>query len=119
MRYKREPVRKLNLNTFGQAVQGARMEKGMTQQELADKYGVNERTISMIESKSPLLSLQLFYEIATEFDLSVDEFFYPTKTAEISSQRRQLNALLDKLSPDKLAVVEATAKAVLTTKSIR
>ena len=52
------------------------------------------RYIASIENSGQHPSLQIFYELVTRYDISVDQFFFPDKTAEKSTQRRQLDTLL-------------------------
>ena len=53
-----------------------------------------------------------FYELVTRYDISVDQFFFPDKSAEKDTQRRQLDTLLDSMSEKGIRVVTATAKEI-------
>ena len=46
------------------------------------------------------------------YDISVDQFFFPDKSAEKDTQRRQLDTLLDSMSEKGIRVVTATAKEI-------
>ena len=48
----------------------------------------------------------------TRDNISVDQFFFPNRDAEKSTQRRQLDTLLDSISDKGLRIVTATAKEV-------
>ena len=50
------------------------------------------------------------YELVTLLDVSVDTFFFPNKETDKSTQRRQLDSLLDEVSDQGLRIVTATAK---------
>lgn len=52
------------------------------------------------------------YELATLLDVSVDTFFFPNKETDKSTQRRQLDSLLDEVSDQGLRIVTATAKEI-------
>ena len=65
-----------------------------------------------IENEGQHPSLQKFYEFVTMFQLSVDEFFFPKQTAERSSKRLQLDAILDQMSEEELTVIFAAAREV-------
>ena len=65
-----------------------------------------------IENKGQQPSLQIFYELVTRYDISVDQFFFPNKSAEKDTQRRQLDTLLDSMSEKGIRVVTATAKEI-------
>ncbi len=48
---------------------------------------------------------------------SVDQFFFPNKKVDKSTQRRQLDSLLDEMDDNDLIIMTATAKGILETKS--
>jgi len=62
-------------------------------------------------------SLQIFYELVTILDVSVDQFFFPNKETEKSTQRRQLESLLDEMDDKDLTIMTATAKGIQEAKS--
>lgn len=53
----------------------ARAEKGMTQQQLADRAGVSRQTINAIESGKFVPSTVLALKMAQIFERSVEEIF--------------------------------------------
>lgn len=67
----------LDLSIFGLRVKECRKDRGITQKQLAADLGVTARYVGKIENKGQHPSLQVFYELATMFALSVDLFFYP------------------------------------------
>ena len=52
------------------------------------------------------------YELVTLLDVSVDTCFSPNKETDKSTQRRQLDSLLDEVSDQGLRIVTATAKEI-------
>ena len=70
------------------------------------------RYIASIENSGQHPSLQIFYELVTLLDVSVDQFFFPNKKTEKSTQRRRLDSLLDDISYKGLQIVTATAKEI-------
>lgn len=70
------------------------------------------RYIASIENSGQHPSLQIFYELVTLLDVSVDQFFFPNKETDKSTQRRQLESLLDDMSDKGLRIVTATAKEI-------
>ena len=97
---------------LGLAIKQAREERGWTQAYVAELVGKTDRTIMNIENKGQQPSLQIFYELVTRYNISVDQFFFPNRDAEKSTQRRQLDTLLDSISDKGLRIVTATAKEV-------
>ena len=56
-------------------VQKVRMEKGFTQEELAQKVGVSRQTVIAIEKGNYTPSVMLALKIARTFKLSVEDIF--------------------------------------------
>ena len=108
----RQKIDKYDFKAFGQAIKAARKAKGLSRNELADQMGIAPRYIASIENNGQHPSLQIFYELVTLLDVSVDQFFFPDDTAEKSTQRRQLNVLLDSMSDKGIRIVTATAKEI-------
>jgi len=52
-----------------------RAEKGMTQEELADKVNVTRQTIIAIEKNKYIPSLELAYKISLFFNKKIEEIF--------------------------------------------
>ena len=52
------------------------------------------------------------YERVTLLGVSVDTFFFSNKETDKSTQRRQLDSLLDEVSDQGLRIVTATAKEI-------
>ena len=108
---KRE-VKKYDFKAFGQAIKAARKAKGISRNQLADQMHIDPRYIASIENSGQHPSLQIFYELVTLLDVSVDQFFFPNKETDKSTQRRQLESLLDDMSDKGLRIVTATAKEI-------
>jgi transcriptional regulator with XRE-family HTH domain len=108
---KRE-IDKYDFKAFGQAIKAARKAKGISRNQLADQMNIAPRYIASIENSGQHPSLQIFYELVTLLDVSVDQFFFPNKETGKSTQRRQLESLLDDMSDKGLRIVTATAKEI-------
>lgn len=103
---------KYDFKAFGQAIKEARKAKGYSRNALADELNIAPRYIASIENSGQHPSLQIFYELVTLLDVSVDTFFFPDKQTDKSTQRRQLDSLLDEISEKGLRIIAATAKEV-------
>lgn len=106
----KRPVEKYDFKAFGQAIKNARNERGESRKNVSDDMNISPRYLANIENKGQQPSLQIFYELVTRYHISVDQFFFPNDTAEKTTQRRQLDTLLDSMSNKGLRVVAATAK---------
>ena len=97
----KRPVPLYDFAAFGQAIKAARTGRNESRKKVSDEMNISPRYLANIENKGQQPSLQIFYELVTRYDISVDQFFFPDKTAEKSTQRRQLDTLLDSMSDTK------------------
>ena len=103
---------KYDFRAFGLAIKEARKKQGLTREQVGAMIEIDPRYLTNIENKGQQPSLQIFYELVTRYDISVDQFFFPDKSAEKDTQRRQLDTLLDSMSEKGIRVVTATAKEI-------
>ena len=103
---------KYDFKAFGQAIKEAKKAKGILRNQLADRLNIAPRYIASIENSGQHPSLQIFYELATFLDVSVDQFFFPEREQEKSTRRRQLDTMLDTMSETDLKIMSATAKGI-------
>ena len=96
---------KLDLRTFGRTVQEAREGKGLKREKLAEMLDLSPRHTQYIETRGQHPSLQKFYEIATLFDISIDNIFFPDTTKSKTTQRRQLDTIIIAVVLMSLAIV--------------
>ena len=80
--------RKFDFRPMGLAIKKAREKKGMTQEQLADIIGRDTRTVMYHENDGQHPSLNIFYQLVTRFDISVDQFFYPDMSADDACKKR-------------------------------
>ena len=97
--------RKFDFRPMGLAIKKAREKKGMTQEQLADIIGRDTRTVMYHENDGQHPSLDIFYQLATMFNLSVDQFFYTDMSADEAAKKR-IDILLNLLSESELRLVE-------------
>ena len=95
---------------FGQAIKSTREKKGLTRKELAAQIRISPRYIASIQNSGQTPRLQFFYLLITFLDMSVDQFFFPEKVVAKTTQRRQLDTLLDNISENGLRIITAVAK---------
>ncbi len=108
----KRPIPLYDFKAFGQAIKAARTGRGESRKMVSDALYISPRYLANIENKGQQPSLQVFYDLVTRFDISVDQFFFADKAIEKSTQRRQLDALLDSMSDQGLRIVTATAKEI-------
>ena len=93
---------------IGQAIKKAREARGMTREQLSGIIGYAPRHFQSIENEGQYPSIELFIQLITMFDVSVDEYIFPDNEVKKSSVRRRLDAQLDNLDDKELSVIEAT-----------
>ena len=67
---------------LGNKVKLARIEAGLTQQELADQVGITRQTIGLIEANKYNPSIKLCLMIAAVSGKGLDELFWIAKVKE-------------------------------------
>ena len=63
----------MNQEKIGKFIAECRKKKNMTQQELAEKLGVSDRTVGNWENGRNMPDLSLFKPLCTELDVSINE----------------------------------------------
>ena len=107
--------RRFDFHDIGRAIKRAREASGMTQEQLAYIVDRSPRTIMYNENDGQHPSLNTFYQLVTMFDISVDQYFYPSRNAN-SECRKRIDAMLGSLNERELKIVEATIQAMKATK---
>lgn len=98
---------------LGLAIREAREKAGLSRNDLGDKVFYGERHIADIENTGSHPSFQLFHDLVTMFNISVDEYFYPTEKVAKSTARRQIETALDLLSDNELKIIQGTIDGIL------
>ena len=110
MKFERDE-RRFDFHDIGLAIKKAREASGMTQEQLAYIVDRAPRTIMYNENDGQHPSLNTFYQMVTMFNISVDQYFYPSKNKG-SECRKRINAMLNALDEKELKIVEATIQAM-------
>ena len=98
---------------LGLAIREAREKAGLSRNDLGDKVFYGERHIADIENVGSHPSFQLFHDLVTMFNISVDEYFYPAENVVKSTARRQIETSLDLLSDNELKIIQGTIDGIL------
>ena len=94
----KRPIPLYDFKAFGEAIKEARKKRGESRNKASSDLYISPRYLANIENKGQHPSLQVFYDLVTRYDISVDQFFFPDKSADRTTQRRQLDAMLDGMS---------------------
>ncbi|MDL2205426.1 helix-turn-helix transcriptional regulator [Ruminococcaceae bacterium OttesenSCG-928-A11] len=103
---------KYDFSAMGQAIKDARLKRGWTREQLAQEVNLAPRYIMSIENKGQHPSFQVFVELMTLFNVSVDQFLFPDIGTGKSTRRRQLDATLDELDEKDFLVLQSTANGL-------
>lgn len=101
---------------LGLAIREAREKAGLSRNDLGDKVFYGERHIADIENTGSHPSFQLYHDLVTMFNISVDEYFYPAEKVAKSTARRQIETYLDLLSDNELTIIQGTIDGILKSK---
>ena len=97
---------------IGQAIKQAREARGMTREAVSEIVDYVPRHIQAIENEGQVPSVELLVQLATMFDISIDEHIFKDKQTAASSVHRRVNTLLDGLDDQELIVIEGTARGL-------
>ena len=111
----KQQAERINFKPFEQTIKSTREKKGLTRKELAAQIRISPRYIASIENSGQTPSLHVFYCFVTCLDMSVDQFFFLEKVIAKTTQRRQLDTLLDNISENGLRIITAVAKEIADT----
>lgn len=109
---------KYDFRAFGLAIKAARMKQGLTREQVGAKIEIDPRYLTNIENKGQHPSLQVFYDLVTLLNVSVDEIFLPTSDKVKSTRRRQLEQQLDTFGDKDMVVMESVAAGIIKSKEV-
>ena len=100
--------------TLGEILKSARQRADITMETLAEKVGITERYLYRIENEGKKPSYDVLHKLVRELNISADSIFYPEKPSK-DSEVENLLRMLSACDERSLAVVKATAKALIDT----
>lgn len=109
---------KYDFRAFGLAIKSARKKQNLTREQVGAMIEIEPRYLTNIENKGQHPSLQVFYDLVSLLNISVDEFFLPASDLDKSTRRRQLEKQLDNLSDKDLVIMESVADGIIKSKKV-
>ena len=109
---------KYDFRAFGLAIKEARMKQGLTREQVGTMIEIDPHYLTNIENKGQHPSLQVFYDLVSLLNVSVDEFFLPASDLKKSTRRRQLEKRLDNLSDKDLVIMKSVADGIIKSKEV-
>ena len=99
--------------SFGTVLKNARMDKKLTQAELAEILNISLSYLKDLERFRNNPSYEVFEKVMHYFNLSADSVIYPNKKQDDNTYQ-QIMRLLVQCDEKQLHVILATAQALLT-----
>lgn len=99
-------------NQFGTVLKNARMDKRLTQAELAEILDISLPYLKDLERFRNYPSYEVFERVIRYFNLSADAVVYPERN-RTDDVYQQLERMLTRCSKEQLRVVLATTEALL------
>lgn len=97
---------------FGTVLKNARMDKKLTQAELAEILDISLSYLKDLERFRNNPSYEIFEKVIRYFNLSADTVIYPNENLD-NSTYQQLERLLTQCDDEQLHVILATTEALL------
>ena len=104
---------KYDFRAFGLAIKEARKKQGLTREQVGAMIEIDPRYLTNIENKGQHPSLQVFYDLVSLLNVSVDEFFLSSDSLAKSSRRRQLESKIDNFTDADLVIMESVADGIV------
>ena len=104
---------KLDFMPVGQDIKQAREARDVTREQLAEIIDYVPRHIQAIENEGQTPSVDLLFQLAEMFDVSLDRHIFKDRDTAKSSIRRRVDMVLDGLTDKELLIIEAAAKGIL------
>ena len=99
----------MNYFEIGQKIRKYRKEKGLSQEQLAEKVNISVTHMSHIETANTKLSLPVLVDIATVLQVQTDQLLFDHKPQGTAAQLMQLAA---DCTPQQLDMIVELAKTV-------
>jgi len=108
---------KFDFRPIGLAIKEARMNQGLTREQVGSIIKIDPRYLTNIENQGQQPSLHVLYQLVTLLNVSLDSFFLHESTSIKSTNRRQVDIQLDNLNDDDLIIVRDVIKAIFENKN--
>lgn len=97
---------------IGLAIKAERKKAGLTREQLAERIHISTRYLISIENNGQAPSFDILYTLIRTFNISMDQYIFNNETDAMSTTRRNINYMLEKLSENELIIVEHTIRGI-------
>lgn len=99
---------------FGIRVKGLRKNRGLSQEELAEKVDISSKYLSRIEMGQHFPSLDILVNLADALNVELKDFFeFAHEKPNPKELRETLNTLLKEADEDKMRLLVKVVRAVV------
>ena len=106
----------MDFSSIGRNIQTIRNQKGLTQRQLAEKTGLDEGYISVIECGKRMPSLKSLISILNALETSADSILSGVLITGAEQKRQELGKKLSKLSKEEADIVSKIADIITRSK---
>ena len=92
----------MDTKKIGAFLKQCRKEKNLTQEQLAEKFGVSSRTVSRWETGSNMPDLSILVELADYYDMDLKELLDGERSQPMNQEMRET---LDKVADYELSLI--------------
>lgn len=100
------------VQTLGNIIRHERLSAGLTQDELAERVGIDPRTILKIENHRGNPKLEVLYPLIRALNIDANLVFYPDSCAE-NSALKQFQFFLSQCSSEEIESLHQVCQTVL------
>ena len=104
-----------NIDRLGSVLKTARIEKGLTREQLSEIINITPRYLMSIENENKKPSYDVLFRLVRQLGISADTIFYP-ENQHVNTKVEQIVRLLHLCDDRDLNIVSATIKALLENK---
>lgn len=97
---------------LGDIIRRERLKAGLTQDELAERVGIDSRTILQIENHRGNPKMEVLYPLVRALNIDANLIFYP-ETCQYSSYLKQFQIFLSKCSDEEAHALHQVCRSVL------
>lgn len=104
----------MDQSKIGSFLKELRKEKALTQEQLAEKFGVSSRTVSRWENGNNMPDITILVELAEFYDLDIREIIAGEKKSEVKDMNDEMKDTLEKVAEYTDAEKEKILKSIMT-----
>ena len=103
----------INYVSIGQNIKKFRVEKGLTQNKLGEKSGIEPSNISHIERGATKVSLPTLVSIANALDVSLDEIIYDSLVKNEHIKIKLIDEIIQNCNSEEMSALIENIKTTL------